>query len=133
MKILHANWHYGAYGGAETYVEQLAALLESQGHTVSVMSGISRSDSTRFVRGREHVMVAESSGVRSGMRELDGVMRRLDQIAPDVVHLQQTGGLLSPYIEQAIQRRYPTIKTIHDVGVICPLGDDLKKQCAGSL
>jgi glycosyltransferase involved in cell wall biosynthesis len=60
-------------------------------------------------------------------------MRLVEEIAPDVVHFHHTGGLLSPYIVQAINRRYPTIKTVHDVSVVCPLGDEMIKQCAGDL
>lgn len=133
MRILQVHWRYDAFGGGETYLEQLAALLESSGHTVSMMSGVSRSDPAGFAPGRDHVMIAESGGIRSGLRELNRVIRQIEDVAPDVVHLHHTGGLLSPYIVQAINHRYPTIKTIHDVSVVCPLGDELIKQCSGEI
>jgi len=133
MRILQIHWRYDAFGGGESYLEQLAALLELSGHRVSMMSGVSRSDPARFAPGREHVVIAESGGIRSGLRELNRVIGYIEDVAPDVVHLHHTGGLLSPYIVQAINQRYPTIKTVHDVSVICPLGDELIKQCSDEL
>lgn len=133
MKILQVHWRYDAFGGGEVYLEQLATLLESAGHSVCVMTGASRCDRERFEPGRDYVLVSESGGIRSGVRELSKVMLQLEQVAPDVVHFHHTGGLLSPSIVQAIHRRFPTIKTVHDVSVICPLGDEMIKQCGGSL
>jgi len=133
MRVLQVHWRYDAFGGGETYVEQLAALLEAAGHTVSLMTGVSRSDPARLTPGREHALIGESGGIRSGLREMQGVLRRVEAAAPDLVHLHQTGGVLSPSIVRAISRRYPTVKTVHDVGLVCPLGDELIKQCAGEL
>jgi glycosyltransferase involved in cell wall biosynthesis len=133
MRILLIHWRYDAFGGGESYLEQLATLLESSGHRLCLMTGVGRSDPDRMVPGRDHVLVTESGGVRSGLRELNGVMREIEAIAPDLVHFHHTDGLLSPYIVQAINRRYPTIKTIHDVSVVCPLGDEMIKQYRGEL
>jgi glycosyltransferase involved in cell wall biosynthesis len=133
MKILQVHWRYDAFGGGETYLEQLVRLLESSGHTVSVMSGLARSDPARIAAGSKHTLITESGGIRSALREIKGVMEQIEDIAPDVVHLHHTGGLLSPYIVQAINQRYPTVKTVHDVSVVCPQGDEMIKQCSGGL
>jgi glycosyltransferase involved in cell wall biosynthesis len=133
MRILQVHWRYDAFGGGETYVRQLASLLEAEGHTVGLMTGVNRTDPAWLTPGREHALIAESGGIRSGLREMPRVLRRVEAAAPDLVHLHQSGGLLSPSIVKAIGRRYPTVKTVHDVGLVCPLGDELIKQCAGEL
>jgi len=132
MKILQIHWRYDAFGGGETYLEQLVNLLAGSGQTVHVMSGVSRSDPER-IAGCQHTLINESGGIRSALREINPVMERVEEIAPDVVHLHHTGGLMSPYIVQAINQRYPTVKTVHDVSLVCPLGDEMIKQCSGEL
>ncbi|MCB1852721.1 MAG: glycosyltransferase family 4 protein [Gammaproteobacteria bacterium] len=132
MRILQVHWRYDAFGGGEVYLEHLTTLLESAGHSVYLMTGATRSDHKQLI-GRNYLLIDESGGIRSGVRELTKVLQQIKRVAPDVVHFHHTGGLLSPFIVQAIQQRFPTIKTIHDVSVVCPLGDEMIKQCSGSL
>lgn len=133
MKILQVHWRYDAFGGGETYLEQLVKLLESSGQTVHVMSGLGRSDPARMADGCKYTLINDSGGIRSALREIRPVMEQVEKIAPDVIHFHHTGGLLSPYIVQAINQRYPTVKTVHDVSLVCPQGDEMIKQCSGEL
>jgi len=40
---------------------------------------------------------------------------------------------LSPSIVRAINQVFPTVKTVHDVSLVCPLGDEMIKQCGTEL
>ena len=56
MKILLANWHYAAYGGAETYVEQLAAFFTTS--MIGVAASIRATASTEQLRAATAVITS---------------------------------------------------------------------------
>ena len=131
MKILHMHWRFDALGGGETYVGEVIGLLQQAGHQTHLMTGASMTDKGLLIEGCEHHLVPVSSGMRSGLRERRGILSQVSDIAPDVIHLHQTGGLISPLIEAELGRSAPILKTIHDVGLICPQGDEFIKQVGG--
>lgn len=124
------HWRFDAFGGGEVYLAEISRRLSAAGHEIVIATGESYG-SAQFAGDFRHLTMPESSGVRSGLREMSEVLAAIADIAPDVVHLHQVGGFLSPMVEAAICRRYPCVKTLHDVSIVCPLGNEMIKQYRG--
>lgn len=134
MIILHINWKYDRYGGAERYLQGIAQAQEQAGHTVAIISGKAYESDARRVGGRREFFIHASMGLRSGQREMANVLAIVASVQPDVVHFHATHNLLSPLIVRAIQKRVPAVQTVHYVGLVCPnAGDALIKVCHGEL
>ena len=119
MKILHINGCYDGGGGAETYLHSLCRSQKEMGHTVITISGKPETVAGGTVYGGSTYFINSSWGLRSGRTELARVLELLGSIKPDVVHFHNTMGFLSPMIVKAIHLRTPSVKTIHDVGILC--------------
>jgi len=134
MVILHINWKYDRYGGAERYLQGIAQAQEAAGHTVAIISDQAYEPGARRVVGRREFFIHASQGLRSGHREMANVLAILAGVQPDVVHFHAIHRLLSPLIVRALQKRVTTVQTVHYVGLVCPnVGDALIKVCHGDL
>jgi glycosyltransferase involved in cell wall biosynthesis len=130
MRILMMHWRFDAFGGGEAYLAEISRRLSAAGHEVVIASGASYGGS-QFAGDFRHLTLPESSGIRSGLREKRVVLDAVDDIAPDAIHFHHVDGFLSPMVEAAVRRDYPCVKTLHDVSVVCPLGNEMIKQYRG--
>lgn len=134
MRILHVNKFLYRKGGAEAYMEDLAALQVAAGHEVEFF-GMDHPDNgpARFSahfpdhieleppppslpgRARAAGRVLWSGSARRGMA---GVV---DAFRPDVVHLHNIYHQLSPSVLRPLAARgIPAVMTLHDYKLACP-------------
>ncbi len=151
MRILHVNKFLYRRGGAEAYMEDLAALQTAAGHEVEFFAMThpsnqpSRFDS-HFPSFLETDPPPASIGgkARGAARMLwstsaqRGMGAVVDLFSPDVVHLHNIYHQLSPSILRPLAARgIPAVMTVHDYKLVCPsyqfLGPDgeVCEQCLG--
>jgi glycosyltransferase involved in cell wall biosynthesis len=134
MRVLHVNKYLYRRGGAESYMQAVAALQADAGHDVAFF-GMDHPDndpqrySASFpsyielepppdsvegkVRGFGRMLWSTSA-----RRGIDAVV---EDFRPDVVHLHNTYHHLSPSILGPIaRRRLPAVMTLHDYKLACP-------------
>lgn len=134
MRILHVNKYLYRRGGAESYMEAVAALQRAAGHEVAFF-GMDHPDNEPQVYERHfpaylELEPAPTSAVdkvagfgrmvwsTSARRGMDAV---LADFQPDVAHLHNTYHHLSPSILGPLaRRRTPTVMTLHDYKLACP-------------
>ena len=106
MRVLMVNDHdpASAFGGAEVYVDRLAAALRGRGHAVE--SHFASSDRPR----RSRLWDLWDPSARSALIE------RVRTFEPDVVHVHGFVRELSPSVLVATGR--PTVLTFHDLRVL---------------
>lgn len=117
IKILHIHWRYDEYGGGEQYLHDICNAQEELGHKVIVM--ISSEGKCIAESGRKVYLIEPSMGVRSGKRLIKKVIQIIQDEDPDIIHFHQTHGFMSPLIISAIHKMKPSVKTVHDVGIVC--------------
>jgi glycosyltransferase involved in cell wall biosynthesis len=134
MRILHVNKYLYRRGGAESYMEAVAALQRDAGHEVAFF-GMDHPDNDPNPY-RDHFpaylelepapasAVAKVAGFgrmvwsASARRGIDAVVA---DFRPDVVHLHNTYHHLSPSILGPLaRRRIPVVMTLHDYKLACP-------------
>lgn len=134
MRILHVNKFLYRKGGAESYMEDLAALQVAAGHDVEFfgMEHPANGHHRFSAHFPAHVELeppppALSARVRAAGRVLwSGSSRRgmaavVDVFRPDVVHLHNIYHQLSPSVLRPLaQRRIPAVMTLHDYKLACP-------------
>ncbi len=141
MRILHINTLFAPrrYGGAEVFLECLAAGLVARGHQVLVAC----LSPTPARRGTETLQVHEFSlrnvywpfdGVRhtrclkavwhlrnafgrGGASDIDTLIERE---RPDLVHSHNLAGFTSAVWSKVSARGIPLVHTIHDYALLCP-------------
>lgn len=125
MKVMHVHWRDDSYGGGERYLHGIRGSQERMGLTVVTVSDRRYGSDPAAApgSGRRHLIDA-SMGVRTGMREMRRVLGIVDAESPDLVHLHHTTPLISPMILRGIVARFPTVKTVHDVSLLCPHAGD---------
>lgn len=134
MRILHVNKFLYRRGGAEGYMEDVAALQRDAGHEVEFF-GMTHPENeprrfasffpryiemdpaptglTDRARGLARMMWSTSA-----QRGIDAVV---DQFRPDVVHLHNIYHQLSPSVLRPLARRgIPAVMTLHDYKLACP-------------
>lgn len=133
MNILQVNWRYDGFGGAETYLQYLCSSLEELGHSVSVIS--SRRLNPTLEANAKLELIESSFGFVSGCRRLAQVEKIVAEKKPDVIHLHETIGFLSPLIVRRLLKERPVVQTLHTafffaqaVRKFCPM-----VTCAASL
>jgi glycosyltransferase involved in cell wall biosynthesis len=120
--------------GSEIYTYHLAKALAARGHDVRVVFTEKRLDRPQF---------ALSTGVYDGLpfhevvynrhfddirdlyddRRMDAAIGAvLDEVAPDVVHVQSLVYFGLGLIRQAVARRIPIVMTLHEYFLACPRG-----------
>lgn len=150
MRILHVNKFLYRRGGAEAYMEDLAALQEAQGDEVAYF-GMAHPDNVHVAYGAHFPSLVEleppppsvAGRVRGATRMLwsSSARRGIDVVVehfrPDVVHLHNVYHQLSPSILVPLARRgVPAVMTLHDYKLACPsyqflAGGEICQACLG--
>jgi glycosyltransferase involved in cell wall biosynthesis len=134
MRILHVNKFLFRKGGAEGYMEDLAALQERAGHTVGFW-GMDHPQNTHVELADTFPSFVEFDNPPTGVverarmfgrmiwcREAQrGLAEAVERFRPDVAHLHNVYHQLSPSILRPIaDRDVPTVMTLHDYKLVCP-------------
>ncbi len=136
MRIVLANTRHFLGGGDSTYTFHLRDLLISRGHRVAGFAmqdrrNIPDPDADLFVSPIDFRALNRSKSIRSGLRVLDRAVysrearvkfaRLVERVHPDLVHLQNIHGHLTPSIVlEASKRSIPVFWTLHDYRLLCP-------------
>jgi glycosyltransferase involved in cell wall biosynthesis len=134
MRILHVNKFLYRKGGAEGYMEDLAALQEGAGHTVGFW-GMEHPENTHvelagtfppFVDfDRPPTGVVDRTKMVGRMvwslQAQRGIADAITRFQPDVAHLHNVYHQLSPSILAPLRKAgVPVVMTLHDYKLICP-------------
>lgn len=150
MRILHVNKFLYRRGGAEAYMDDVAALQVEAGHEVEFFAmDHPENQESRFSasfpsyvelepqppgllsKAKAAGRVVWSTSARRGMSEV------VDAFRPDVVHLHNVYHQLSPSILRPLaERGIPAAMTLHDYKLACPTyqfldGGVLCEACIG--
>jgi glycosyltransferase involved in cell wall biosynthesis len=136
MKVLLVNTFHYHRGGDCTYTFSLADLLRRGGHDVRFFGmhhpeNLPHPDSRYWVDAIDFVDANRSKNPRNAFRVVsraiystqarDRIARMLEDVRPDVAHLQNLHAHLTPSIlEPLAERGIPAIWTLHDFKLICP-------------
>lgn len=133
MKIVFANKYWYLKRGAERYMLDLAALLESHRHSVIPFAMRSDKDlSSEWSRYFVSPVLTDKvrfdwQGLRTAGRTLYSFEARrkfgklLDEARPDLVHVHNIYHQISPsIIPEAGRRGLPVVMTAHDYNLIAP-------------
>ncbi len=137
MRIVLAHKFYRPVGGTEEFVRQVERLLHARGHEVVPFAMthpdnwptdygayfVPEIDFRAELRGMARVRRAAAAGTRllywPEARRRFG--RLLDDVRPDVVHIQNIAHQISPSIlYAAAERRIPVVMTVNDFKLVCP-------------
>ena len=149
MIVLIVNSRHYVGGGDSTYAFNLAELLKRKGHQVAFFAmrdikNIYDENEDLFVSHIDFRKLSNKKSVTNGIRVASRAIysveaRRkfstaLDRIQPDIVHLQNIHGHITPsIIYEAKKRKFPVVWTLHDYKMICPnthfLIDDTNEIC----
>ena len=135
-RVLLANTYHFRGGGDSTYTFNLADLLRGKGHEVAFFAmkderNVPDENEELFVEpldfrrlnGRKNLRdcIAVLSRVVYSRENRKRFSRVLDRFKPDIVHLQNIHGHISPsVIFEAKARGVPVVWTLHDYKLICP-------------
>ncbi|PJE77269.1 hypothetical protein COV05_00250 [Candidatus Uhrbacteria bacterium CG10_big_fil_rev_8_21_14_0_10_48_16] len=133
MKIIQANKFYALKGGAERYMLELSAWLESQGHQV-VPFAMQHPDNRETPFSDQFVSFVQTEKVRKnwqGLRtvgrmgySLEARRKMATMIAhehPDLAHLHNIYTQISPSILDTLRDQHvPVVMTVHDHHLISP-------------
>jgi len=134
VRVLHVNKYLYRRGGAESYMQELAALQSDAGNEVGFFGmDHPENDPQPFASHFPSYLELEpppasivgkvrgfgrmvwSASARRGMAEV------VDEFRPDVVHLHNVYHHLSPSVLSPLaRRRIPTVMTLHDYKLACP-------------
>jgi glycosyltransferase involved in cell wall biosynthesis len=136
MRVLLVNSYHYYRGGDCTYTFALADLLRGHGHQVAFFamhhpSNLPDPDSDLFVSYIDFRDALQKRGPRDGLMVLyraiySSEARRkfgqmVDRFAPDIVHLQNIQGHITPSVVlEARKRELPVVWTLHDYKLLCP-------------
>ncbi|GGL19537.1 glycosyltransferase [Mangrovihabitans endophyticus] len=113
MRIAMVHASFSVRGGAENYLDDLAAALVDRGHQVRVFTAADRPRWSARLPGKAAVHLGDLLDP-TGLRPRD-----LRVFRPDVVHVHNWQGLgVLPVARLA--RAYPTVHTVHDYAVVDP-------------
>lgn len=136
MRILIVNTRHFYGGGDSTYTLNLARLLQSKGHATAFFAmqdprNLPDPNADLFVSYIDFRELNQRKSLQAGLQVLgrviySGEARRkfsalLDRFQPDIVHLQNIHGHITPSIVfEARQRGLPLVWTLHDYKFVCP-------------
>lgn len=131
MRILMVNKFLYPRGGAETYVLQIGAHLQSRGHKVEYFGMRDQRNTVGNRLGLETTAMDFRSGglerLRYPLRILYSleakrkIQRVIRDFSPDVVHLNNIYYHLTPsVIDGAAELDVPMVETVHDFQMLCP-------------
>jgi len=134
MRILHVNKFLYRRGGAEGYMEDVAALQAASGHQVAFFA--MRHPQNRASEFEAHFppylelapppesladKVRATGRILHSRTARQGIEAVVDAFGPDVVHLHNIYEHLSPSILRPLeQRKIATVMTLHDYKLACP-------------
>lgn len=129
MKILNIGQNYRVAGGSDRYFMSLAQLLEGRGH--SVVPFAARHPDNRGTEWAEYFPAGvdtRSPGLRDVLRFVyslpakEGIDRLLSVWEPDIAHLHVYYGQLTASIFEPLEQAgIPTVQTLHDCKLGCPV------------
>lgn len=133
MKILQLNKYYWPKGGADRYMIELSALLESHGHAV-VPFAMAHPNNLPTPYGRYFVspvtteqFSSPKSSLRTFLRSLYSfeAKRHLGQLVrrerPQISHVHNIYTQISPSVLDLLYvKKIPTVMTVHDYHLIMP-------------
>src|SRR5262245_25491198 len=137
-----------ATGGTEIYMHALAQTLRrSFGDEIHVLTRDADPRRSEYAVRRERrdgVTIVAINNTFARCRSFEESYRNpvirdlgaslLDEIGPDVVHIQHLTGLSTDLVAECARRRIPTLLTLHDYWLLCHRGQLLDRdgrQCSG--
>ena len=136
MKILLVNTRHFYGGGDSTYTFNLADVLRQKGHEVAFFAmqderNLPDPNFDLFVSHIDFKNLNQRKSVFTGIQVVSRVIyskearqkfaELLDRFHPDVVHLQNIHGHITPsVIFEAKKRGLPVVWTLHDYKMVCP-------------
>ena len=114
---MHFHCRFDEFGGGERYLAELCRAQRDRGADVAVVTN--QAFPTQAVDGIMVKAIAASSGMRSGLSRRKEILQLVSDFNPDIVHFHDTFLFVSPFAVKPIQRRWPTVKTVHDAGLLC--------------
>jgi len=115
VKILILHNRYQMAGGEDAVVAAEKELLESNGHSVTLLEA----DNQRIMSAWARLRAA--SGVIYSAASRRRVAEELERTHPDVVHVHNFFPLLSPSVyDSCRQARTPVVQTLHNYRLLCP-------------
>ena len=115
MRVLICHNYYGRRSGEGSVVEREAALLQEQGHSVSIFS---------YDNQDAHAMGRVELGLRALYSRQTGrdLKSLLEEQSFDVAHVHNTWLLMSPTVYRDLWRAgLPVVKTVHNFRWLCPV------------
>lgn len=126
LRIVQITKDWSPNGGVSTYVRNLSRALQSAGHDVAVVHADPHAPPLGSgVREVLAVGFADYAPASAPLRAAR-VLEELEQLRPDVVHVQGSNNFA---LEAELRRRYSTLKTLHTFDY-CP--SDTKFHFAGN-
>jgi len=136
VRVLHIHKFFRPGSGAESYLFDLSALLESLGHEVIHFSMADPANhpspqSRYFVSPMNYRGISVAKGLGKASRILGKTVYSFESkrklaallrdLRPDLAHLHIIDHHLSPSILHALRdARIPVVQTVHDYKLICP-------------
>ena len=137
MKVVLAHKFYRPVGGTEEFVRQIESLLGAHGHEVVPFAMahpdnwaseyadyfVPEIDYRADLHGTARIRRAVAASTRliywrEARRRFAAL---LDEVRPDVVHVQNIAHQISPSIlYAAAERRIPVVMTVNDFKLVCP-------------
>jgi glycosyltransferase involved in cell wall biosynthesis len=149
MKILLVNKFFWQKGGSERVFFAEAELLKAGGQELAFFSmkdqrNLGSADAGYFVGHADYEAPAalsrkinQSLNILYSFEARRKMRRLLREHSPDIVHLHNIHHQLSPSILDAVKEcRIPTVMTLHDFKLVCPVysllsNGSLCQRCAG--
>jgi len=136
LRVLQVNTYHFRGGGDSSYTFNLADMLRARGHQVAFFAmrderNLPDPNEDLFVDNIDFRDLNSRKGVATGVTVLRRAVyssearrrfaRLLDRFQPEIVHLQNIHGHITPSVLfEARQRSLPVVWTLHDYKMICP-------------
>lgn len=142
MKILQVVHSFGSWapGGTEVYTELISHALSGK-HRVDVFHRTYNPDLKEYAIHQTRQGNVDIFSINNSFRAyasfahtysdpaIDATFGRLlDELHPDVVHIQHLMHLSTGIVEEAKQRNIPVVLTLHDYWLLCPQGQRFKNN-----
>ena len=117
MRILHVSERIAPLGGCERMLLDTCRLSQVSGHQTCIVVA----DDTASENAPVPVFgLPRSRGPRGAHRVRPALESLLAELRPDVVHLHNVQGFLSPLLLDFLRKRRPTVRYVHDTRLVCP-------------
>jgi len=123
MKVLIYNDKTGVRGGTETYVNSLKKELGLRGFQIERLT-IDVREFSEFTRSRFPKIHKFRDGLFYKKTVATAIEKKLDEFAPDLIHINNNAYFTTTILKVAKQRNIPTVQTIHDYRLIPKEGEN---------